>query len=137
MLLKRKLCSTKQYRTPRYITNYSLPFQVYKRTSMDLRSFLEHKWKWPNRGENKVIIVHQGGFFYLRWRALVWCMSSTRIYHSLAPTWTKVTLRYQDAFFNKSLFEVLESLWWNRTPTNTSVKLMGLRSGLTAGHSIS
>ena len=31
-------------------------------------------------------------------------------------------MRYQVPFFNKSLFEVLESLWWNRTPTNTSVK---------------
>jgi hypothetical protein len=29
---------------------------------MDSRSFSEHKRKYPNRGENKVITVHQGGF---------------------------------------------------------------------------
>jgi len=66
--------------------------------------------------------------FYLSWRALIWCRSSVSIYHCLAPTWhapyklTEVTLRYQVPFFNKSLFKVLESLWWNRTPMNTSVK---------------
>jgi hypothetical protein len=37
---------------------------------------------------------------------------------------TEVTFQYQVPFFNKSLFEVLKSLWWNRTPTNTSVKLI-------------
>ena len=35
---------------------------------------------------------------------------------------TEITLRYQVPFFNKSLFELLESLWWNRKSTNTSVK---------------
>ena len=55
-------------------------------------------------------------------------MSSTSIYHSLAPMWyvpyklTEVMLRYQVPFFNKTLFEVLESLWRNRMHTNTSVK---------------
>jgi hypothetical protein len=55
-------------------------------------------------------------------------MSSTSIYHSLARMkhapykLTEVTVRYQVPFFNKKLFEVLESLWWNRTPTNISVK---------------
>ena len=34
--------------------------EVYKRKSMDSRSFLEHKRKCPNRGENKVKTVHQG-----------------------------------------------------------------------------
>jgi hypothetical protein len=29
---------------------------------MDSRSFSEHKRKCPNRGENKVMTVHQGGF---------------------------------------------------------------------------
>ena len=54
-------------------------------------------------------------------------MSSTSIYHSLAPTGhalyksTEVTLWYQVPFFNKGLFEILESMV-NRTPTNTSVK---------------
>jgi hypothetical protein len=28
---------------------------------MDSRPFSEHKRKFPNRGENKVITVHQGG----------------------------------------------------------------------------
>ena len=36
--------------------------EVYKRTFMDSRSFSEHKWKCPNRGKNKVITDHQGGF---------------------------------------------------------------------------
>jgi hypothetical protein len=55
-------------------------------------------------------------------------MSSTSIYHSFASIWhalyksMEVTLRYQVPFFNESLFVVLESLWWNWTPTNTSVK---------------
>ena len=50
------------------------------------------------------------------------------IYHSLEPMWqalyrlTEVRLQYQVPFFNKSLFEVLESLWWNRTHMNTSGK---------------
>jgi hypothetical protein len=54
-------------------------------------------------------------------------VSSTKIYHNFAPTWhalcksTVVTLRYQVSFFKKSLFEVLESLWWDRTHMNTSV----------------
>jgi hypothetical protein len=55
-------------------------------------------------------------------------MSSMSIYHSLAAIWhapnksMDVMLWYQVPFFNKSLFEVLESLWWNRTPMNTSFK---------------
>jgi hypothetical protein len=50
------------------------------------------------------------------------------IYHSMAPTWhalfksMEVMLRYQVPSFNKTLFEVLESLLYNRVPTNTSVK---------------
>jgi hypothetical protein len=53
----------------------------------------------------------------------------------------EATLQYQVPFFNKSLFDVLETLWWNRRPTNTSVKpiphmLDEIRSGLTFGNLI-
>jgi hypothetical protein len=106
---------------------------------MDLCSFLEHKRKCPNLDKNKVITVYQGGFLS---QLDNFSMYSTSIYHSLAPTWhapyksTEVTLRYQIPFFNKSRFEVLESLWWNRMPTNTLLSLshtcsMGLTLELT------
>ena len=51
--------------------------EVYKRTMTNSRSFTEHKRKCSNRGENKAIIVHQGGF-YLSWR-------NTKKYHVFAP----------------------------------------------------
>ena len=41
---------------------YSLPLKYTKITLMDTCSFSEHKRKCPNRGENKVIPVHQDGF---------------------------------------------------------------------------
>ena len=76
--------------------------------------------------------------FYLSWRALVWCMSSMSIYDNMAPMWhapyksTEVTL--QVPFFNKSLFKVLKSLWWNKTPTNTSVKpILQMLDGIKVG----
>jgi hypothetical protein len=125
------VCHAPQHNTPHQVyyqlNLYSLLLKYTKRTSMGSRSFTEHTRKCPNSSENKPITVNQGGF-YFSWRALVWCMSSTRIYHSLIPTWyapyksTEVTLRYQVPLFNKNLFKVLESLWWNRTPKNTSVK---------------
>jgi hypothetical protein len=84
---------------------------------MNSCSFSEHKQKCTNRGKNKVITVHQGGFLYqLESFSMVyvlnevWYMSSTSIYHSLAPTWhapckpTEITLRYQAPIFCKSLF---------------------------------
>ena len=90
---------------------------------MDSGLVSERNRNCPNRVEDKVITVHQGGFL-----SLVRCMSSTSIYHCLAPTRrapyksTVITLRNRVPFYNKCLFEVLESLWWKRTPTNTYVK---------------
>jgi hypothetical protein len=80
--------------------------EVYKRTSMDSRSFSEHIRKCENRGENKVITVHQGGIL-----SELESFSILYVLHdhlsqlgNYVTCSVQVTLRYQVPFFNKSLF---------------------------------
>ena len=72
MFLKRMPCSINYTAHPGILPTQPLFFtvEVYKRISMDSRSFSEHKRKCSERGEMKVMTVHQGELF-LGWRALV------------------------------------------------------------------
>jgi hypothetical protein len=121
------LCFAKQYRNLVILPTKPLFFtiELYKRKSMDSLSFSEQKRKCQNKGENKVITVHQGAFL-----SLFESFSMVYILHehlSQLGTYVICSVKVDGghisvSIFNKSLFGVVESLWWYRTPMNTSVK---------------
>ena len=116
--------------------------EVYKRTSMDLHSFSEHKWKCPNRGENKVITVHQGGFLSLLER-----FSMVYVLHEhLSQLLLRISQQSHYGIRFHSSIRACSRSWrvcgGTRRPGILLLSLshtcsMGLMSGLTAGHYIS
>ena len=117
--------------------------EVYKRKSMDSRSFSEHKQKCPDRGENKVITVYQGGFlFQLEGFSMVYAFITAwhlRGMLRISRRGSYCGIRFRSSIRSCSRsWRVCGGTGRPRTLLSQShMCLIRLRSGLTADHSIS